>query len=47
MSRARERREAAKLKRQVPEQDDPDESEWDDVSGYELGGDEDDDHEEK
>ena len=45
MSRARERREAAKLKRQVPE-DDTDESEWDDVSGYELGGDEDDEEQE-
>lgn len=42
VSRARERREAALLKRQVPE-DDTDESEWDDVSGYELCGDEDDD----
>ena len=43
MSRARDRRAAALLKRQVAEMpsEDDDESEWDDVSGHELDADED------
>ena len=43
MSRARDRRAAALLKRQVAEMPskDDDGGEWDDVSGYELGADDD------
>lgn len=41
MSRPRHYSAAAEAKRQVPEpdDDDSDEAEWDDVSGYELGRD--------